>query len=132
MKILVFEDLCRIFADQQRFSPGKVTECGRQRSKAKTLLLQCCALCKIHMIDGQNMSDQIMSDRKSKHKQSNCVLCFPFILSGSPNKLMLATYMRCMCNNNLKIRIAGSSYCLQLLRGRTWRALPGDVKTALK
>ena len=28
-------------------------ECGRQRSRVKTLLLQLCALCKIHVTDGQ-------------------------------------------------------------------------------
>ena len=39
-----------------------VTECGRQQSKVNTLLLQCCALRKFHMTDGQNTCDQITSD----------------------------------------------------------------------
>ena len=34
-------------------------ECGRRQSKAKTLLLQCCTLCKSHVIEGQNTCDQI-------------------------------------------------------------------------
>ena len=38
-------------------------ECGRQRSKVKTLLLQCFALRKVHVIDGQNTRDQITSDQ---------------------------------------------------------------------
>ena len=45
---------------------GVTTECGRQRSKVKTLLLQRCALRKFHVTDGQNTCDQITSDRRSK------------------------------------------------------------------
>ena len=41
---------------------------------------------------------------------SNCALCILFILSGSPNEC----YMRRMRNNNLGIRIAGSSCRPQL------------------
>ena len=36
----------------------------------------------------QNTCDQITSDRKSKCTWSNCVLCIPFTLSGSPNKCL--------------------------------------------
>ena len=34
----------------------------------------------------KNAPDQISSDRRSKHAWSNCVLCTPHILSGSPNE----------------------------------------------
>ena len=65
------------------------TECGRQRSKVKTLLLQRCALRKFHVIDGQNMRDQITNDRRSKRTWSDCVLCIPLTLGGEsiPKKL---------------------------------------------
>ena len=82
---------------------------GRQRSKVKTLLLQRSVLCRFRATDSQNMRDQITRGRRSKHGWSHCLLCIPFILSGSPNKL-LAIYMRRMRNNNLEIKIAGSSY----------------------
>ena len=35
--------------------------------KVKMLLLHRCALCKFNVTDSQNTSDQITSDRKSKH-----------------------------------------------------------------
>ena len=41
-------------------------ESRQQQLKGKTLLLPHCALCMLHMIDGQNMGDQIMSDREYK------------------------------------------------------------------
>ena len=44
----------------------KITECGQQRWKVKTLLLQRCALRKFHVPDGQNTRDQITSDGRSK------------------------------------------------------------------
>ena len=86
---------------------------GRQRSKVKTLLLQRSVLCRFRATDSQNMRDQITRGRRSKHGWSHCLLCIPFILSGSPNKL-LAIYMRRMRNNNLEIKIAGSSCRPQL------------------
>ena len=86
---------------------------GRQRSKVKTRLLRRSVLCRFRATDSQNMRDQITTGRTSKHGWSHCLLCIPFILSGSPNKL-LATYMRRMRNNNLEIKIAGSSYRPQL------------------
>ena len=64
----------------------KVTECGRLRSKVKTLLLQRCALIKFHVRGGQNTRDQITSDRRSKRAWSHCIMCIPFILNGSPNE----------------------------------------------
>ena len=70
---------------------SKVTECGRQRSKAKTRLLRRCALRKFQVTDSQNTRDQITSDRGSKRAWSNCVLRIPFILSGSPNECWLHT-----------------------------------------
>ena len=74
----------------------KVTECGRQRSKVKTRLLQRCALRKFHVTDGQNTRDQITSDRRSKRAWSNCVMCIPFILGGSPNECWLHTSDPCV------------------------------------
>ena len=68
-------------------------ECGRQRLKVKTILLQCFALHKFQVTDGQNMRDQMTSDRWSKHVWSNCVLCIPFILSG--NECWLHTWDAC-------------------------------------
>ena len=41
-------------------------ECGRQRSKVKTLLLQQCALRTFHVTYGENTRDKITSDRRSK------------------------------------------------------------------
>ena len=72
------------------------TECGRQRSKTKTLLLQRCALRTFHLTDGQNTSDKLTSDRRSKRTWLNCVLCIPFILSGSPNESWLHTSDACV------------------------------------
>ena len=44
------------------------------------------------MTDSQNTRDQITSDRKFKRAWSNCVLCIPFILGGSPNECWLHTW----------------------------------------
>ena len=41
--------------------------------------------------DGQNPRDQITRGRRSKHRQSNCIFCLPFILSGSPNECWIHT-----------------------------------------
>ena len=72
-------------------------ECRRQQLKEKILLLQHCALHKYQVIDGQNMCDQITSDRRSKREWSNHVLCIPFmILSGSPNECWLHTCDACI------------------------------------
>ena len=51
-------------------------ECRRQQLKLKTLLLQHCALHKYQVIDGQNMCDQITSDRRSnqQHTGNNSLL----------------------------------------------------------
>ena len=58
--------------------------------------------------DSQNTRDQIMSDRRSKHKWS----VHSFLVEVK-SKWILATYMWQMHNNNLEIRIAGSSCHLQ-------------------
>ena len=47
--------------------------------------------CKFHMTDGQNILNQITSGRRSKHAWSKCILCIPYIPSGSPNKCWLHT-----------------------------------------
>ena len=54
-------------------------------------------LIRLRVTEGPNMNDQIES----------CAF-HSFFNRGSPNKI-LAAYMRCMHNNNLEIRIAGSS-----------------------
>ena len=64
--------------------------------KVKTLLLQLCALHKFYMTDGQNTRNQITSDGRSKCVWSNCILCIPFILSGSPNECWLHTCDACV------------------------------------
>ena len=71
-------------------------ECRRQQSKVKALLLQRFVLCKFHVTDGQKMLDQITSDRKSKRMWFKCVLCIPYILSGSPNECWLHTCDTCV------------------------------------
>ena len=49
-----------------------------------------------HVTNGQNTRDQITSDRRSKRAWSNCVMCIPFILSGSPNECWLHTSDPCV------------------------------------
>ena len=71
-------------------------ECGRQRLKVKTILLQRFALHKFQVTDGQNMRDQMTSDIRTKHTWSNSVMCIPFILSGSPNECRLHTCDTCV------------------------------------
>ena len=41
-------------------------ECGRQRLKVQTILLQRFALHNFQVTDGQGMRDQMTSDRRSK------------------------------------------------------------------
>ena len=48
------------------------------------------------MTDGQNTRDQITSDRRSKRAWSMCVLCIPYILSGSPILRWLYTCDACV------------------------------------
>ena len=65
-------------------------------TKGQTFLLQCCALRRFHVADGQSMRDQITRGRRSKWARSNCILCIPFILSGSPNQCWLHTCDTCV------------------------------------
>ena len=62
-----------------------------------------CTLRKLHVTDSKNIRDQITSDKRSKRGLSNCVLCIPFILSGSP------------IDSDLEIKIASSSCRPKLL-----------------
>lgn len=80
------------------------------KSKVKMLMLSNTALHKFHVIKGQNMRDQIMSDRKSKTVWSDWVLCIPLIFIRSLNKIqcMLKNVQR-MGNSSLKIRAANST-----------------------
>ena len=75
----------------------------RRSKRFCSMIPQCRALLKFHVPDSQNTRDQITSDRRSKRAWSKCVLCIYM------SKRMLATYLRRMCNNNLEIRITGSS-----------------------
>ena len=85
----------------------KVTECVRQRSKVKTLLLKRFALGKFHVIDDQNTREDMTSDRRSEPAWSQISFegCNSFL-----TKLPTSEH-RCMRNSNLQFRIAGSS-CL--------------------
>ena len=38
------------------------------------------------MIEGQSALDQITSDKGSKLTSPDCILCIPFIVSGSPSE----------------------------------------------
>ena len=55
-----------------------------------------CALRTFHVTDSQSTRDQITSDRRFKCAWSNCVLCIPSILSGSPNECWLHTRDACV------------------------------------
>ena len=50
----------------------------------------------LFLTDRQTTRDQITRDRRSKRTWSNCVLCIPFILGGSPNKCWLLTCDACV------------------------------------
>ena len=88
-----------------------VTEC-RQRSKVKTLWLQYCALHRLQVTDGQNTHDQITRGKRSRRLIK--LRSVHSIHSQWKSKGMLAKYMRRMRNNNLEIRILGSSCRLQV------------------
>ena len=49
-----------------------------------------------HVTESQNTRDQITSDSRSKRAWSKCVLCIPFILSGSPKECWLHTCDACV------------------------------------
>ena len=80
----------------------------------------------------QNTCDQIMSDRKSKCAWSNCVLCIPYILSGSPNKCLLHTCDACIITTwrlpaKTVIIIVSVKSCLLHVQNVCWQPLP--IKT---
>ena len=70
-------------------------------------MLQRCALRKFYMTDSQNTRVQITRGRLQTHV-IKLRSVYSIHLSGK-SKRMLATYLRRMLNNNLEIRIAGSS-----------------------
>ena len=53
-------------------------------------------MCRFHETDSQNACDHIARDRRSRRTWSNCVLCIPFILSGSPNRCRRNTCDACV------------------------------------
>ena len=68
----------------------------------------------------EQASHQIISDRRSKRASSDCVLCIPIILTGSPSECVAdyisAVYI--MHISKLEIRIAvafGSSVIIKLM-----------------
>ena len=76
------------------------------------LLFQCCALCKVHLIDGQNRRDQILSDQGANASDQIAFCAFhSFLVEVQTN----AGYMRHMRCNNLEIRIVGFSFHPQLV-----------------
>ena len=68
-------------------------------------MLQHCALRKFHVSDGQNKTCVIRLRRVEGRNARDQIA---FFLSAK-SKRILATYMRRMRNDNLEIRIAGSS-----------------------
>ena len=82
-----------------------VTECGRQRLEVQTVLLQHCALSKFHVSDGLNKT-RVIRLRGVEGRNARDQIAF---FRSAKSKRMLATYMRRMRNDNLEIRIAGSS-----------------------
>ena len=76
--------------------------------EGQNALLHRCALRKFRVTYRQITRDQITSDGRSKRAWSNCVLCLPFILSGSPNEFWRHTCDACVTTRRLGLR-AGSS-----------------------
>ena len=83
----------------------RLQECGRQRSALQTLLLQHCTLREFHVSDGQNKARVIRLRGVEGRNARNQIAFF----RSAKSKRILATYIRHMRNNNLEIRIAGSS-----------------------
>ena len=59
------------------------------------------------MADGQTRVIRLQEVEGQITRDQICVMCIPFILSGSPHAGYI--HMRRMHNNNLEIRIGGSS-----------------------
>ena len=90
-------------------------ECGRQQSKVKRFCSNTASTLRSFLIiDGQNTRDQITRGRKSKPAWSNCILCIPFILSGSPKKCWLHTcdaYIITTWRIGLQAPLVAHNYC---------------------
>ena len=78
---------------------------GDNDRRVQTLLLQHCALRKFLVSDGQNKSRVIRLRGVEGRNARNQIAFF----RSAKSKRILATYIRRMRNNNLEIRIAGSS-----------------------
>ena len=50
-------------------------KCGLHQSRGKMLLLQRCALHKVHVVDGQNTCNWIMRDERSKYASDLMAFC---------------------------------------------------------
>ena len=75
-----------------------------------------CVFRKFHLMDSQNTHDQITSDRRSKCVWSNCILCIPLILSGSPNESCLHTCDACVITTwrlGLRSSLAARNYIVR-------------------
>ena len=78
--------------------------------KVKTLLLNAVLCTSFTVTDNQNMCDQIMGDSSSKCVSSYCILCIPYIRSGSPNKSWLHTCDTCVITTWAELFKAGLRY----------------------
>ena len=67
----------------------RLRECRPDRSKVKTLLLQRCALCKFHVVEGENARNQVTTDKTFKRSSSEFILCISLTLSRSLNECWL-------------------------------------------
>ena len=83
----------------------RLQECGRQRPAVQTLLPQHCALREFHVSDGQNKA-RVIRLRGVEGRNARDQIAF---FRSAKSKRILGTYMRRMRNDNLEIRIAGSS-----------------------
>ena len=74
------------------------------------LLLNAVLCTSFTVTDNQNMCDQIMGDSSSKCVSSYCILCIPYIRSGSPNKSWLHTCDTCVITTWAELFKAGLRY----------------------
>ena len=90
-RLIILHNIKEYTSNNQRLGSA-----GDNDGRSKRFLLQRCAFSKFHLTDAQNTRDQITSERRSKCAWSKCVLCIPFILSGSPNECGLHTCDACV------------------------------------
>ena len=83
----------------------RLRRCARRRSKVKPLLLHGCGLHKFHVTDVQNTPNLLQVIEGPNARDKIALSAFHLFLVCD----LQATYMRRMRNNNLEIRIAGSS-----------------------